>query len=236
MAVSWNRRWRRSRRGALTVTAIGVLGLTVVVTTGNAAQTPTVAARTERHSSGGCRVPSLTGLTLKKARARAVRAGCAIRTEAVQVPGPQPQQRIVQQFPTGGRSARPISVWLAPRCPKPGPTAPLAREPFARAGPTELISGFFVVGGPATLPWTCPRVPEPQADTITVINPATSATVASETVGQGQLATIVLAPGTYTVEATPATPVSNLGPTSTGQTVTIPAGMTVRQDFFASVP
>ena len=102
------------------------------------------------------------------------------------------------------------------------------------AGPTELISGFYVeVGIPSKEPWTCPVVVKPWADTITVINPATEATVASETVGPDQLATIVLAPGTYTVEATPATPVSNLGPTSMEQTVTIPAGMTVRQDFFA---
>jgi hypothetical protein len=56
------------------VAAIGVLGLTVAVTTGNAAQTPTVAARTERQTSDSCRVPRLTGLTLKKARARAARA------------------------------------------------------------------------------------------------------------------------------------------------------------------
>jgi hypothetical protein len=75
-----------------------------------------------------------------------------------------------------------------------------------------------------------------RADTIAVINPATGATLASETVVQDQLATIALAPGTYTVKATPATPPSNVAPTSFTQTVTIPAGMTVRQDFFVSEP
>jgi len=101
------------------------------------------------------------------------------------------------------------------------------------AGPTKLISGFYVEADILTQPWICPVPPYLEADTVTVINPATEATVASETVGPDQLATIVLAPGTYTVEATPAAPVSNLGPTSMEQTVTIPAGMTVRQDFFA---
>jgi hypothetical protein len=108
--------------------------------------------------------------------------------------------------------------------PEAGPTASLANEPVVTAGPTELISGFYVEESIAIRPWMCPVV---------VINPATSATVASETVGPGQLATIALAPGTCTVEATPATPMSNLGPTNVEQTVTIPAGMTVRQDFFA---
>jgi len=117
--------------------------------------------------------------------------------------------------------------------PEAGPTASLANEPVVTAGPTELISGFYVEESIAIRPWMCPVVVKPWADTIAVINPATSATVASETVGPGQLATIALAPGTCTVEATPATPVSNLGPTSMEQTVTIPAGMTVRQDFFA---
>jgi hypothetical protein len=101
------------------------------------------------------------------------------------------------------------------------------------AGPTELISGFYVEADILTPPWICPVPPYLEADTVTVINPATGVTVASQTVGPHQLATIVLAPGTYTVQATPGTPVSNLGPTSIEQTVTIPAGMTVRQDFFA---
>jgi hypothetical protein len=127
-------------------------------------------------------------------------------------------------------------VWLAARCPKPGPTALPAHEPLLTVGPTELISGFYVVGGPAFPPWICPRVPEPEADTVTVIDPATRMEVASATVGQGQLAVIPLAPGTYEVQAAPASPVSNLARTTSDQTVTIPAGMSVRQDFIAAVP
>jgi hypothetical protein len=59
-------------------------------------------------------------------------------------------------------------------------------------------------------PWVCPRVPEPLADTITVTDRATGATVATETVGQGELASIPVPPGTYTVRAAP---VGNLRPT-----------------------
>jgi len=82
-------------------------------------------------------------------------------------------------------------------------------------------------------PWVCPRVPEPLADTITVTDRATGATVATETVGQGELASIPLASGTYTVRATPA---GSLRATISQRTVTIPGATTVRQDFFADVP
>jgi hypothetical protein len=223
----------RPLRLAVAVAAAGALGVSPLIAAAGATPGRTLEAHAHSHAPRDCRVPSLTGLTLVRARARAARAGCAVRTRAVQAPGAQPWQRIVQQSPTAGTSARRISVWLAPRCPKPGPTAPLAHEPFATAGPTELISGFYVVGGPATPPWVCPRVPEPLADTITIIDTATGATVATETVGQGELASIPVAPGTYTVRATPP---GNLRPTIAQRTVTIAAATTVRQDFFADVP
>lgn len=59
--------------------------------------------------------------------------------------------------------------------------------------------------------------------------------MASATVAQGQLATIPLAPGTYTIEGADADAVSEPGdvPLKTGpQTVTILAGVTVRQDLY----
>ena len=228
--MSWNRCWHYVRHGAVAV--VGLFGLTVAVSAGDAAQTPTVAVRSERV----CRVPNLVGLTLSEARVRAVDAGCAVRTRDVQAPGPRPQQRIVQQAPLVGHHAHAISVWLVPRCAKRGPTAPLTHEPSKTAGPTELISGIYLSGGPATPPWMCPRVPAPSAGTISVVNP-TGATVASADVVQGQLATIPLAPGTYTIDGTDLDAHQNgIAMKTAPQTVTIPAGTTVRQDIFVSVP
>jgi len=224
---------RRPLGLAAALAAAGALAASPVMAAAVAAPGRTVGTHAGSHAPRDCRVPSLTGLTLGQARVRAVRAGCAIRTRAVQAPGARPGQRIVAQSPTAGSSARAVSVWLAPRCPKPGVSAPPAHEPSETAGPTELISGFYVIGGPATPPWVCPRVPEPLADTITVTDPATGATVASETVGQGELARIPLASGTYTVRATPA---GSLRATIGQRTVRIPAATTVRQDFFADVP
>jgi hypothetical protein len=113
----------------------------------------------------------------------------------------------------------------------------LAHEPSATAGPTELISGIYLVGGPATPPWTCPRVPVPSAGTIAVINRASGATAASVNVAQGHLASIPLAPGTYTITGTDADATSNSVAMKTRpQAVTIRAGITVRQDIFVDVP
>lgn len=231
--MSWNQRWRYVRHGALAVAVVWLFGLTVAVRAGDATETPAVGGRTARV----CRVPNLVGLTLSEARVRAGQSGCAVRTRDVQGPGPRPQQRIVQQAPLAGHRAHAISVWLVPRCPKPGPTAPLTHEPSETAGPTELISGIYLSGGPATPPWVCPRVPAPSAGTISVVNPATGATVVNADVVQGQLATIPLAPGTYTIEGTDSDAHSNgIAMRAGPQTVTIPAGMTVRQDIFVSVP
>jgi hypothetical protein len=231
--VSWNQRSRYVGHGALAVAVVGLFGLAGAATPGDATQTHAAAGRTARV----CRVPNLVGLTLSEARVRAGQAGCAVRTRDVQAPGPRPQQRIVQQAPLGGHRAHAISVWLVPRCPKAGPTAPLTHEPSDTAGPAELISGIYLSGGPATPPWMCPRVPAPSAGTISVINPATGATVASADVVRGQLATIALTPGTYTIEGTDSDAHSNGIAMNAGpQTVTIPAGMTVRQDIFVSVP
>jgi hypothetical protein len=217
-----------SRGGVAAVIAVVVLAF--AVSAGHASPVRSTRARS------ACDVPKLTGLTLRAARARAIHAGCTLRLLDVQPPGARASQRVVQQVPTAGVSARPIRVWLAPRCPKPGPTALPAHEPLLTVGPTELISGFYVVGGPAFPPWICPRVPEPLADTVTVIDPASGMTMGSATVGQGQLAVIPLPPGTYTIRAAPATPVNNLAPRTSDQTVTIPAGMSVREDFIAAVP
>jgi hypothetical protein len=62
--------------------------------------------------------------------------------------------------------------------------------------------------------------------------------VASATVAQGQLATIPVAPGPYTIEGADADAVSEPGdvPLKTGpQTVTVLAGVTVRQDLYVQI-
>ena len=104
-----------------------------------------------------------------------------------------------------------------------------------RRGKTELVSGLFLDGGPLRRRPRC-RPGKPAAGTITVVNPRTGKVVASDSVGDGQLARIPLTRGTYTVTGTFATAFRNNQPIQTQpRTITIPAGRTVRQDVAAAI-
>jgi hypothetical protein len=191
------------------------------------------------HTASICRAPRLTGLVLSLARTRAATAGCRIRLEGARVSSPQ-VQTIREQTPAAGRHGRVLTLWVNPLCKGEGAEGPDIKEPRVTAGPTELISGLYVVGGPLTL-WSEPRCTlhpeEPGAGTITVTDPADGAIVASQTVTSGQLATIALAPGTYTIQGTFGDATVNEQPArSFPTTVVIEAGKTLRQDVFLDVP
>ena len=235
--MEWRIRGRtRARRGIQAVVVLGTLGLSMTVVAVNAAQPPAFASNAQAAATGSCRAPLLVGLTLAKARVRAGRAGCRIRVVNGQIRAEEPLQRVARQKPAAGSKQRSINVWLVPLCAQSAAPGPPAGEPFVTAGPTELRSGVFLDGGPLVLRPTC-RAGTPLAGTITIVNPATGATVASATVAAGKLATFPLAPGTYTIDGTLANASSGAAPMRTRpQTVTITAGMTVRQDTADDVP
>lgn len=119
---------------------------------------------------------------------------------------------------------------------------PPASEPKTTPGPTELVSGLYVAGGPhrfVSVP-DCSKIAGiPGAGTITVRNPQELGApknelgplVATQTVSRGQLAQIHLQPGTYAVQGTFGDAVVNgVHPVSMPITVTIAAGRTVRAD------
>ncbi len=186
-----------------------------------------------------CRVPRLTGLLLRVARQRAARAGCSLRLEGAHVQAPQ-VQTIRRQSPRGGRHARVVIVWVNPLCGGSALEGPGISEPLVTAGPTELISGLYVVGGPLRLrsePRCRVQPGVPGAGTITVRNPISGSVVATQTVASGHLATIPLAPGTYSIQGTFGDATINEHPgESFPTTVQIPPGKTVRQDVFLNVP
>ncbi len=117
-----------------------------------------------------------------------------------------------------------------------GAPGPPAGEPFLTVGPTELVSGLYLAGGPFEIFAGRCRQGTAEAGTIVVIDPASGATVASATVASGQLATIPLAPGTYKVDGTFANATVNGASMTSSLSITIPADMTVRDDIVASVP
>src|ERR1019366_3018350 len=238
--------WGRGSHAALAAVIVGTLGLTVVAG-GSAAPQHTVAAHAVSGLRNGCRqVPQLTGLTLAKARRVAARSGCRIRVagapilspsgQRVRISGGGDQRRIARQTPQPGARGQSIDVWLVAECAEMGAPGPPAGGPFVTVGPTELVSGLYIAGGPfEVFPGRC-RHGFPGAGVIAVLDPASGATVASAMVANGHLATIPLAPGTYTIDGTFADATVDGVSMKSSLSVTIPAGRTVRQDIVASVP
>jgi hypothetical protein len=205
-----------------------------------------VAPRARRARHACAHVPRLVGLSLSAARHRAARAGCKLQAREAgsgQIVEQQPHSRnlaqpVVRQTPRAGRAGgvgRTVTVWLKPLCYQSADPGPPAGEPLVKRGPTELISGLFLDGGPPRSSPHC-RSGTPSPGTITVSNPTTGAAIASDSVASGQLATIPLAAGTYTIQGTFGNAFSNgqaISPPP--QQVTITAGYTVRQDVVASI-
>lgn len=186
----------------------------------------------------GCRVPRLKGLKLAEARERARHAGCMLRVQGAKLERAR-VQTVERQSPAGGKHAATVTVWINPLCHGSADYGPEITEPLLTPGPTELIAGFYLDGGPLAL-FSTPgcRRPEPPSGggTVEVIDAATGALLATQTAAYAHLAEIPLAPGTYKVIGTFA------GATIDGQhatetmTVQVPAGHTVRQDFVLSIP
>jgi len=184
----------------------------------------------------GCHVPRLTGRSLAAARKLAATAGCRLTVTSAGGQGPNAIKLVSAQRPAAGTVATAVAVSLQPLCFQSAAPGPPDGEPLRSPGPTELVSGLYLDGGPLTFSPRC-RSGIPSAGTITVVDPSTNATVATATVAQGHLGTIPLAPGTYAIEGTFGNATSNNQPITTPpQTVTVIAGQAVRQDVVANIP
>jgi hypothetical protein len=131
-----------------------------------------------------------------------------------------------------------VTVWLNPLCYREAEYGPGISEPGVTAGPTKLVSGFYLVGGPLRHFSTphCKLPPPPSgAGTVEVVN-ANGAIVATKTSTRGLFVEIPLPAGSYTIRGTflDAT-INGVHPIRT-ESVVIPPGHTVRQDFFLSIP
>jgi hypothetical protein len=189
-----------------------------------------------------CRAPRVTGLTLATARRALARAGCRVvvrdhqpTTGTINPLTPEPQQLVAAETPAAGRlAARAVTISLKPLCMQSADPGPSLREPLVTAGPTELLSGIYLDGGPLVSSPRC-RKGVPSAGTITVAESGSGRVVASQTVASGQLASIALAPGTYLLTGTFGDAAANNRPIAPPQSVTIPAGHSVREDVIANI-
>jgi hypothetical protein len=196
------------------------------------------AARPVGGASRVCRVPGLTGLTVSVARQRAAKAGCALRLKGAPLERVQ-VQTVERQSPATGRRSQNVTVWLNPFCVREAAYGPEIREPLVTSGPTKLITGFYLVGGPPDRRFSTPhcKLPEPAPDAgiVEVMNPS-GVTVATKTSAQGQFVEIALPAGSYTIRGTFLNATINGVHPIHAESVVIPASHTVRQDFFLGIP
>jgi hypothetical protein len=188
-------------------------------------------------ASSGCHVRRLTGLTLTVARERASHVGCALRIKGapLQQAGIQTVER--QSTTTGAHSST-VTVWLNPFCRGSAAPGPGLKEPSLTRGPTVLISGFYFAGGPLAHfsdPGCQRPAPPPSAGSVEVTN-ASGAVVATQTSTSGYLAAIPLPAGSYAIVGTFLDATRNGVHPTESESVVIPPGRTVRQDFVLSIP
>jgi len=217
---------RRVELGALVVAATLLYSVS-----GNASAHPAVAA------GSGCHVPRLTGLTLSAARERAAHARCRLRVKGAARQEAE-IQTVERQSPRRGGHSSSVTVWLNPICHREAAYGPELKEPLVTPGPTELVSGFFVVGGPLRRFSTpgCKRpAPRPGAGTVEVTN-AGGEVVATQTSTSGRFVVIPLPAGSYTITGTFLGATSNGSHPKESESIVIPPGHSVRQDFFLNVP
>jgi hypothetical protein len=224
---------RVAQHGIGQVRLAGVASLIVVsalcVASVNAAGRPTIASKV-------CHAPQLRGLTLDVARLKAAQAGCKLRLKgaALKQAG---VQTVARQSPPAGRHSSTVTVWLNPFCRGSAAYGPGIAEPVVTAGPTELVSGFYIVGGPSrrfSAP-NCKRSARPPGAGVVEVISATGALVATQTSTAGRFVKIRLPAGSYTVRGTFLNATVNGTHPMETKPLTIPAGRTVRQDFFLSV-
>jgi hypothetical protein len=209
----------------------------VVAVTVLSVASASASAHSPTQQGGKCRVPRLTGLTLTIARKRAAHAGCKLRVKGARLEKAA-IQTVERQSPKVRGRAVGVTVWINPSCRREADYAPEIKEPVVTPGPTELVSGFYLVGGPDSRRFSTPGcrlpAPPPGSGTVEVIN-ASGAVVATQTSERRHFVEIPLPPGSYTIIGTflDAT-INEVHPKHT-ESVLIPAGDTVRQDFFLSI-
>ncbi|HEY5011049.1 MAG TPA: hypothetical protein VIH73_07820 [Acidimicrobiales bacterium] len=201
---------------------VAVMPLALSTTTVTAASTPST-----------CHAPRLTGLTVTVARRHAKAAGCDVRLVGAKLQMPQ-IQTVRTQDVRPGKVTKVVTLTINPLCSGAAENGPPAGEPIITTGPTELISGLFLEGGPFMIRSApnCKDVVEKSSPGwITVTNSAGTVIVNKMELKQGQLLYVKVPAGKYTITGVLA--VNNkVGPI----TVDVPAGKTVRQDLTFDAP
>jgi hypothetical protein len=208
----------------------------LVAVTVAAAGTAASADTTTIPRASGCVTPRLVGMTERAALRKASVAGCVVHLTGARLKQAT-VQTIAAQAPAPGARSAGVRLTLNPLCFGSALAGPPHDEGM-RPGPTELITGLYVVGGPA-LPYSTPRCRRkpgsPTTGMLEVRNAANGVLIASRTLSHAHLVTVRLAPGRYRVGGHVGGPVQH-GTELFGAPFTIRAGFTTRRYVIEPVP
>lgn len=201
------------------------------------------AATSAEQSHGSCLAPDVVGVSLKMATHALVASGCHVMVR--QLPGhgefvapkaPDGRQLVGRQSPHAGNRSNTVTIWLKPLCVQSAQPGPTDHLPAVSRGPTELISGLFLRGGPLLRAPRCRRG-TPSAGTVTVAAAEGGRIIARRSVGAGRYAVFPLSPGRYLVGGTFASATRNGRPIEIPPvSVTISAHRTTRRNVVAEIP
>jgi len=217
-------------RVRLIIAMLVVATVAVAVTVASAATTTTTTTTTPLAS--GCVAPRLVGMTEQAAVRRARAAGCGVHLTGAALKHAR-VQTVAAQTPAPGARSVVVRLTLNPFCIGSALTGP-ANDGGMRPGPTELITGLYIVGGPAlpySTPHCRPKPGTPAPGTIEVFGRPGGRVVASRTIKRGRLVTFGLAPGRYRVGVRLAH-----GTMTFGRRFTIRAGYTTVRYVIEPVP
>jgi hypothetical protein len=182
------------------------------------------------------RTPRVVGLTLTRARVAVRHAGCRITLRGAAVSDPAVQT--IRRQARAGEGASRVLIWLNQLCSTPAHLGGPRGEPILRHGPAELITGLYLVGGPPVLRSapSCARLEGTTSAGRVIVRDEVGTVVAARAVPQGELATITLAPGRYTLTGIFSDVIIGGQHATIRESIAIAPAMSVRQDIDVSVP
>jgi hypothetical protein len=187
-----------------------------------------------------CNTPKLVGLTVTAARQKSLTSSCHLVFRGSTIKRPSIQTIRTQSPSSGTRDKNNVvTVWVNPLCTGSADQPPKT-GPKLTKGPTELVSGLYLSGGPSIRRSTshCASFADKSgAGTVIVLDPLTGSLIAQASVPPGRLVKIPLLPGTYEVYGIFRNVTINGAEARTDPiSLVIPDGETVRQDMDLSIP
>jgi len=152
-----------------------------------------------------CVAPDVVDVRLARAREVLLASGCAVGTRQMPAgggdlftpPSPDGRQMVGAQSPGAGARTGSVTVSLRPLCSQPAAPGPDTRRASVAKGPTELVSGLFVEGGPLRISPRC-RHGEPSPGVLTVMR-TDGTTISTRSVRAGRYGVFPLKPGSYLI-------------------------------------